>query len=513
MTFCRPLDLPFGASDSTPTPYCDLHSPMSEHLWYYELLNELHGPVSTDDIQQLVADGQLAAKDRIRLESSEDWITVTDLKTLVENVASGEDEWEEITDLDDLNFTFEESSADVVRATQGSDHEAEEFDDRHAELDINAFELIGDSQDARHSAFRTGADPASEAIWLVQSLGQQHGPMTMSELLAMVKAGSLVATDQIRTQDQENWAAPESIPEVAASLIEATAGASTASSGRSKNSAADVSKSGSKRRRRPSSESAPGTTPGRKRRRKKKRSQKDQLLAEIFSDVFAEDGKVKDLSERTDLATPASKPSAAQPSAAQPSAAQPSVHPTPEPTPSMNSAMVASPAGGLTGGITDASPSSSPMSAAAAASPAARFTPPPKTKKKKGGGGGVSMPQGPVLAGIGGGLVVALFGIGAYLGWFSFLGIGVNSKAYFAEFETEFPKIMTEELPSEEWQAFRSKYLIDGRVVAKSYTGSAGTDPASAKALNKALLIIRILEYKQTDVEARAESWNRYLTL
>lgn len=485
---------------------------MSEHLWYYELLDEAHGPVSTDEIQQMVADGQLTDDDRIRTESSEEWITVNDLQTLVESVASGEDEWEEVTDLDDLNFTFEDSSAGVSRANES----AADIDDRHSGLDIDSFQLVGDPEQARHSAFDSVAGKSADNAWMVQSLGQILGPMAMLELVGMAETGALSGSDGIRQQHQDEWVPADSISEVAQALSRAAAGLPSpptqdteaqnlsAASDRKMSRSADRSSPGKKDK--PSAKSATG----RKRRRKKKRSKKDQLLAEIFSDVFAEDGKVRDLSERPDLSKPVAPARALG---------------TPPDVPSVNtppaggfnasdSAAPASPgmaAAGLSG-YPSASPGMLGGPAAAASRPA--FVPPAKKKKRGGGGGaGLSMPEPPVLAAIGGVLLVLLIGTGGYLGWFTIPGFGVDPTTLFADFEKEFSVIVSKEIPKDEWEAFRAKFLTGARQVARKFTPTAGRDPEAAKMLNKALLIVRLLEIPQSKIETREKSWTKYQEL
>ena len=49
---------------------------MSEQLWYYELLMEEFGPVPLADVQQLIADGVLSDSDRVRADSTEDWLSL-----------------------------------------------------------------------------------------------------------------------------------------------------------------------------------------------------------------------------------------------------------------------------------------------------------------------------------------------------------------------------------------------------------------------------------------------------
>ncbi len=528
---------------------------MSEHLWYYELHDSIHGPISTDEIQTMVAGGRLSANDRIRPESSEEWISVVELKTLVENVASGEDEWEEVTDLDDLNFTFEESSAGIARTDETAD---EKSDDRHLELDIDSFQLSGDPEDARHSAFQSAPDSSSETMWMVESVGQVLGPLTMHEVIGMAEIGALVEGDKVRKQDDSEWDTAESIPELAA-VLAGTVGTSepvstSESDGTSEpngftvdeaalagKETSDSSGHGPKnsaksRTAQRSSKAGSKKQPGRKRRRKKKRSKKDQLLAEIFSDVFAEDGKVRDLSERPDLAKPAAHTEAHQPvttpasanaainlstpinptAPVNPSAPAPTEH-LGSPSPSTAIAGAASPAGypsqamPPTGSpMAGGPPTGGPPTAGAMPAPAA-FVPPAKQKKQKSGGGSISLPEPPVLAGIGGAILVVILGVGGFMGWIPLPGFGPNAKALFAEFNTEFPKISKTTPSKEEWATFRNQFLNRARVVGKAYTSTAGTDPKSRAILNKSLLIVRILEFDAEAQEAQQTAWEKYL--
>lgn len=485
---------------------------MSDHLWFYELLNNIHGPVSTDDIQQLVADGRLSDTDRIRPETSEEWITVADLRTLVENVASGEDEWEEVTDLEDLNFQFEDSSAGVARAVSNQNAStAEDLDDRNSGLDIDSFQLSGDPEQARHTAFDSVAGKAANETWMVESLGQILGPMAMTELLGMAEAGALSGTDKIRKEASDTWVAAESIEEVAVALAQGAGGFNKVAQGTgttTKRRARTATASGrgdtAAGKSRPSSQSRskgrPPGAPGRKRRRKKKRSDKDQLLAEIFSDVFSEDGKVRDLAERPDLSKPASGPSMSAHSA--PAAQSDSVSSSPIPT---NPGLSSSPGMGAMSGASAGMPGGA---AAAAAAARPQFVPPPK-KRKKSRGAGFSID--PKALGIGAAVlvVVGIF-VAGFMGMLPIPGFGVDGTATFAEFEKEFAPMVDKVVPDAEWEKFRTKYLDDARSISKSAMSSAGTDPASAEALKSALLMIRILEYPQDSTEARQKTYESF---
>lgn len=484
---------------------------MSDHFWFYELLNEIHGPVSTEQIQRMVAGGRLATTDRIRPQSSEEWITVTDLKTLVENVASGEDEWEEVTDLDDLNFTFEDSSAGASRPSAITETDASEDDDRHAELDIDSFQLSGDPEQARHSAFDSVTGRSSETSWMVESLGQVLGPMTMKELVGMAETGALSAGDKIREEKASTWVAAEAVESVAtalnrgaaglsqgASMTAATAKRLTSSSGAASSGKSSAGKSHLKPSSPSRSKSKSSVAPGKKRRRKKKRSKKDELLAEIFADVFSEDGKVRDVSERPDLAN----------------SKAPSTPPTPNAATISTSAPVSNPpAGVMDSGTapTAPTPSQAGMGASAigygqAARP--KFTPPPKKAKKR-GGGGISIE--PKVLGAAAGLVVILGLLSAgFTGMISLPGFGVDAAATFDSFEKEFAPFVGKKVSDGEWQAFKEKYASDVRAISKAAMKSAGSDPDAAETLKSALLLIKLLAYDQSATEARETAFEAF---
>ena len=103
---------------------------MPARRWFYELLTQEFGPVSSEQIDDLVSDGTLATSDRVRPEDSETWITVAQMP---ESTQDGSTAPAELSDLSELSFSFEENSESGTAADQ---------------LNIDTFSIEGDSDSA-----------------------------------------------------------------------------------------------------------------------------------------------------------------------------------------------------------------------------------------------------------------------------------------------------------------------------------------------------------------------------
>ena len=136
-----------------------------ENRWYYKLLMEEFGPVSEAMIQQLLQDGTLSSGDLIRAENSGDWVRA-------DTVPPDDSEPDEISDLSELSFDFEEST----------------HQDRQSKPTLSAPVQL-------------------EALpqFYTQSLGQVLGPMSMTDLLGMAESGALNGADEVRSGTHGEW--------------------------------------------------------------------------------------------------------------------------------------------------------------------------------------------------------------------------------------------------------------------------------------------------------------------
>ena len=149
-----------------------------ENRWYYQLFMEEFGPVSESMVRQLLEDGTLGSGDLIRAENSADWVPA-------ETLAEDESEPNEISDLSELSFDFEESA----------------------------------HQD-RQSKAAPVSPPQLEAPpeFYTQSLGQILGPMSMTDVIGMAESGALSGADGVRSGELGQWVLASSVAGLKAAL-------------------------------------------------------------------------------------------------------------------------------------------------------------------------------------------------------------------------------------------------------------------------------------------------------
>ena len=435
---------------------------MSEQQWYYELLTEEFGPIPMSEIQQLITDGTLAPEDRVRPNSSNQWITVARFPATVRAMSDDESDEDDNrhSSLDIDSFSFEVSSA------TGAD-----------DLDIDSFNLHGDSDSPQPvvTNHHKPTEPESvdeveeedEPTFFVQSLGQVFGPLTQDELVEMACAGSLSRGDEISGSEDGRWIAVEAIPGLSTEIMRQDAGTANqpktpAVSPRKKKKKKTANKA-------PAADKAKSTAPKRKRKRKT-----DEFLQEIFAEVFTADGKV-----REDRASAASAAAAVIPAA---TTTTPMHHNETLPAaPVMNSSTTTTPA-----------------------SPPPAFTKPPTparppAKKAAKSSDGFKMPEPKVLGMIGGGVAVLLILVGGFMGIIPLPGFGVNPDSFFKEFAGEYQKAHAGSV--KEWQDFKGEYVGTARQIARSLASSAGSDPNAKRQQNAALIVDRIMRTDQADKE------------
>ena len=79
--------------------------------WYYQLLLEEFGPVSTEHVLELLTNGTLGDGDLVRSEAGGDWMLISVMKETCQASQADESMLEEIQDLSELNFKFENSGS------------------------------------------------------------------------------------------------------------------------------------------------------------------------------------------------------------------------------------------------------------------------------------------------------------------------------------------------------------------------------------------------------------------
>ena len=485
---------------------------MSQQKWFYELLSEEFGPVTSEQIRELVLDGTLSASDRVRQENSDTWITAAEVPD--ESADSGEAE--ELTDLSELNFSFEDSgSGDAPPADQP---------------DIDAFNIQGDSEAPAPPAADNsyaGGEAQTEPEYYVDSLGHVLGPMPLEELIRMADGGVLTESDKIREGADGSWMSPLDMDAVAAAVQMAGStaddthsqpdiGAGTArriqiqqtdvdavaeSTNSETESAGDVAAPAE-----PPPQESGDSKPGKdsKRKKKKKKGKKDEFLQEIFSEVFTDEGKVREdrLSSEgsTAAAAAGTAPSPAAPAAAPAAPAAAAATPAAPSVPVPAAASTASPPPGM--------PPSPPQSAAPSPPPAAppprpAFTPPAKRKKA---GMSFSAPDPRTLGIVGGVVVLILVIVGGATGMFYVPGFAPDTVAYLKSVTDEYRRIAKDDeaVPSAaDWEALRKRATDEGQSIL-SYYGTGNLTPEDNTKRWAVAKVVELVKCEPDDTERRA---------
>ncbi|MGV2334670.1 MAG UNVERIFIED_CONTAM: DUF4339 domain-containing protein [Planctomycetaceae bacterium] len=150
--------------------------------WHYQLLGEEFGPVSEASLRQLLIDGTLCNLDLVRVETSADWIPLSD--------ASIDTASDRVTEMSELNFQFEESSAKAS------------------------------STPAKNRAVSAVADrPPGPSQYYYQFFGQTLGPIPLDTLIRMAEAGRLAETDLVRAEEDFLWQAASEFSELSAAFL------------------------------------------------------------------------------------------------------------------------------------------------------------------------------------------------------------------------------------------------------------------------------------------------------
>lgn len=153
--------------------------------YYYELLGQEFGPISLSALQVLVRGGQLGTDARVRLGDAGPWAPASSFSELSGGAASDSADGsalEEISDLSEINADFS--------------------GDSHVLTSDAAAAAVGGSG-SRLSKSTIEID--EEKSWYCQVLGEELGPMKISDLKHMVAQQELGPADLVRAEDQSSW--------------------------------------------------------------------------------------------------------------------------------------------------------------------------------------------------------------------------------------------------------------------------------------------------------------------
>ncbi|MDB5388803.1 MAG: hypothetical protein JWM11_4449, partial [Planctomycetaceae bacterium] len=153
--------------------------------WYYQAFGQDFGPLSLDELAQMLHEGELAGEDLVREGTRGAWNAAAGFKVLTEKANSIALETAEVaTDIDSFLLLDEKNDS-----PSGSESDA--F------ADINAFEFDDNEKPApKHEkpgsrTERPSPKTDTREVWYFQSLGQEFGPVPFTELLEMASRGEV----------------------------------------------------------------------------------------------------------------------------------------------------------------------------------------------------------------------------------------------------------------------------------------------------------------------------------
>ncbi len=168
--------------------------------WYYQMLGEEFGPVTEPQLRLLLEEGTLSDKDSVRHEAYHEWLSISEAFSgvLVETT-------DEIADLSELAFSFEDSGSTARRRTYSTE----------TSPGVISAEPITHGQTPAESV----PAPESSSLYYCQALGQTMGPIPIAALVGMAETGSLSKSDPVRFGANGDWFLAGELAEVAATLM------------------------------------------------------------------------------------------------------------------------------------------------------------------------------------------------------------------------------------------------------------------------------------------------------
>ncbi|MBC7966615.1 MAG: DUF4339 domain-containing protein [Fuerstia sp.] len=201
--------------------------------WYYQMLMEEFGPVTVEQLRELFNDGTLGDADLVRSEVDDVW---TPLAAVKQSLFTGsvdrlEPAMEEIGDLSELAFEFEDSGPTARRGayTQESPPEAIQESPPVAKTPVSGSVVQSPNPVAAVPVPPVASPPvASPRVpppqppandqpvdeWFCESLGQVMGPMSFEELIELGESGALDANDRVRCGERGIWKTVDCLPRV-----------------------------------------------------------------------------------------------------------------------------------------------------------------------------------------------------------------------------------------------------------------------------------------------------------
>ena len=205
--------------------------------WYYQMLMEEFGPVTVEQLRELFNDGTLGDGDLVRSEADDVW---TPLAAMKQSLFAGsvdrlEPTMEEIGDLSELAFEFEDSGPTARRGAyrQESTNESIKESPPVSKAPVSRTVVQNPSPVAAvpvppvaSPRVQTPQPPANDRPvdeWFCESLGQVMGPMSFDELIDLGESGALDANDRVRCGERGIWKTVDCLPRVMRAVAVGTA--------------------------------------------------------------------------------------------------------------------------------------------------------------------------------------------------------------------------------------------------------------------------------------------------
>ncbi len=143
--------------------------------WYYQLLGEEFGPVTTESLRELIQEGTISESDPVRPVDSADWRPASSCEELQ---GTSDDV---ISDLSELSFEFEESGPTTRRTAYGSE----------AALAATEPESVPEVK--------------GPVGYFYQVQGVSLGPIPLQSLVQLAAGGRLLASDLVQAEGDKAW--------------------------------------------------------------------------------------------------------------------------------------------------------------------------------------------------------------------------------------------------------------------------------------------------------------------
>ncbi len=186
--------------------------------WYYQLLFEEFGPVTAEQLQELLECGTLGDGDLVRQESSESWIPVSDVRQSLFADGSNDSDSpdDEIGDLSELTFEFEDSGPTTRRSAYAEDVKSDA--PPAIQPPTPSIPVSAAATTSRPVTLPPQNPPQareeSKEEWFCESIGQVMGPMSFEALIELGKGGALDRNDRVKCGERGAWKIVEQLPSV-----------------------------------------------------------------------------------------------------------------------------------------------------------------------------------------------------------------------------------------------------------------------------------------------------------